>query len=70
LDDDMLKVAHVRKTVSYLLLAKAMFGGAFLALTFFGITLPIFGIHLTSAKEIMAMGIGGALGAMAASIRA
>ena len=62
----MLRVAHVRKTVSYLLLVKGIIGGGFTVLTLLGVTLPFFGHDITVHQELGAAGFGGIIGAIIA----
>lgn len=66
----MLKLWHVRRTVSYMLLGKSVIGGGFAVLTLCGVTLPAFGLEFTTGRELAATGVGGVLGAALALLRA
>ena len=66
LEAPMIRVQHVRNTISYVLLAKSIVGFSFALLTLLGVTLPVFGHELTAHEEIGAVGVGGVLGVIAA----
>lgn len=63
---DMLNAKHVRKTVSFLLMGKAVVGGAFALLTLWGVAVPYLGIPYTPGGETVAAGLGGVLGFLVA----
>jgi hypothetical protein len=62
----MIRIRHVRRTISYIFLAKAVVGGAFAVLTLCGVTLPYLGLDFTAGRELLAGGAGGVLGVIAA----
>ena len=62
----MLRFLHVRRAISYIFLAKSVFGCAFTVLTVCGVTLPFFGVDFTPHRELAAGSLGGILGVVVA----
>ena len=65
-----IRLGHVRKTLSAILLGKAAISGGFIMLTLCGVTLPYFGVDLTTTGEASAAVSGGLLGGALAVLRA
>lgn len=64
-----IKLVHVRKTISAMLLMKSAVGFAFATLTLCGVSAPFFGIDLTPAREAGVASIGGLFGAALVALR-
>ena len=64
-----LKLGHARKTVSPILLAKAVIGSSFAVLTLCGVALPLLGVDFTAEGELLAAGGGGLLGGALVALR-
>ena len=62
----MLRFLHIRRAISYIFVAKSVFGCAFAVLTLCGVTLPFLGIDFTPHRELAAGGLGGILGVLVA----